>query len=136
MIALFLTLLLLDQATKAWVLEHSVTHALFLTQNTGIAFGLFGNQTGYILIANILFLVSIWLLRERLFSESIWQRLALVFVLAGGVGNGFDRLARGYVVDFLQCGPIPTFNVADVWVNIGVVLILLHFFIYDRRPRS
>ncbi len=136
MIALFSILVLLDQVAKWWVLQHANSFGLVLAQNTGIAFGLFQDQTAVIVLINIAFLAAIWLLREKLFAQSRVQTLALWFILAGGVGNGFDRLARGYVVDFLQLGPIPTFNIADIWVNVGIALFLFHFLIYDRPQRT
>ncbi len=136
MIALFSFLVILDQTTKWWVVQHSHSYGLVLAQNTGIAFGLFQNQTYLIAMINIIFLVAIWFLRERLFSRSPWQTLALWFILAGGVGNGFDRMTRGYVVDFLQVGSIPTFNVADICVNVGVALLLIHFLFHDRPQRT
>ena len=127
---------MIDQASKWWILHHTTNSAIVLTQNTGIAFGFFQNQTGLIIAINVVFLGAIWIFREKWFSASKWQSFALWFVLAGGVGNGFDRIARGYVVDFLQVGPIPTFNIADVWVNVGVVLLLIHFLINGLHQRS
>ena len=136
MIALFSVLVLLDQVAKWWVLQHASSLGLVLAQNTGIAFGLFQDQTAAIVLINVAFLAAIWLLREKLFAHSQLQTLACWFILAGGVGNGFDRLARGYVVDFLQLGAIPTFNIADIWVNVGIALFLFHFLIYDRPKHT
>jgi signal peptidase II len=51
---------------------------------------------------------------------------ALVLVLAGALGNYTDRAARGYVVDFIHAAHWPVFNVADIWVTLGGLALLLH----------
>jgi signal peptidase II len=50
-------------------------------------------------------------------------RLALLLITAGALGNYIDRIARGYVVDFMYLHHWPVFNVADVWVTLGVGLL-------------
>lgn len=52
-------------------------------------------------------------------------RLALVLVSAGALGNGLDRLVRGYVVDFLRLPHWPVFNVADIYITVGAILLML-----------
>lgn len=63
-------------------------------------------------------------------------RLALTLVLAGGIGNLIDRVRLGYVVDMLhfQFWPsYPVFNVADIFVVIGVILFLLYYlFLFEK----
>jgi signal peptidase II len=54
-----------------------------------------------------------------------WGRLGLALVLAGALGNYADRLARGYVVDFIHVVHWPVFNVADILVTVGGALVLL-----------
>ncbi len=52
-------------------------------------------------------------------------RAALLLVTAGAVGNYIDRLARGYVVDFVYLHHWPVFNVADVYVTAGAIMLAL-----------
>ncbi|MFL5306082.1 MAG: signal peptidase II [Polyangia bacterium] len=52
-------------------------------------------------------------------------RAALLLVTAGAIGNYIDRLARGYVVDFVYLHHWPVFNVADVYVTIGAIILAL-----------
>jgi signal peptidase II len=54
-----------------------------------------------------------------------WVRAGLLLVTAGAMGNYFDRLARGYVVDFIHLTHWPVFNVADVYVVAGAALMAL-----------
>ena len=62
------------------------------------------------------------LLRRRVTG---WRRAGLLLVLAGALGNYIDRLARGYVVDFIHVTHWPVFNVADVLITLGGVLLLV-----------
>jgi signal peptidase II len=51
---------------------------------------------------------------------------ALALILAGALGNYIDRVARGYVVDFIHATHWPVFNVADIWVTLGGVALAIH----------
>jgi signal peptidase II len=52
-------------------------------------------------------------------------RICLLLVSAGAIGNGLDRFARGYVVDFLHIHHWPVFNVADIYITVGALLLIL-----------
>jgi signal peptidase II len=52
-------------------------------------------------------------------------RAALLLIAAGALGNGLDRMFRGYVVDFLHLHHWPVFNLADVYITAGVILLLI-----------
>lgn len=54
-----------------------------------------------------------------------WGQVGLALVLAGALGNYADRLARGYVVDFIHVTHWPVFNVADILITVGGALVLL-----------
>jgi signal peptidase II len=55
-------------------------------------------------------------------------QVALALILGGALGNYLDRAARGYVVDFIHAAHWPVFNVADIWVTMGGLALLLHTF--------
>jgi signal peptidase II len=52
-------------------------------------------------------------------------RLCLLLISAGAIGNGLDRLVRGYVVDFLHIHYWPVFNIADIYITVGAILLVL-----------
>jgi signal peptidase II len=54
-----------------------------------------------------------------------WERVAWALILSGAFGNALDRLLRGPVVDFIDFHFWPVFNVADIWVTLGIALLLL-----------
>jgi len=74
--------------------------------------------------------VAALLFRARLTG---WARAGLVLVLAGAIGNYADRVARGYVVDFIHITHWPVFNVADVLIVVGGAMLLLQGL---QRPRA
>jgi len=107
------------------------------TRNTGIAFSLFADASPLVkdvalpalsLVAVAVILVLIW--REQ--ESSLAANLALTSILAGAAGNLYDRLAYGYVVDFLDVyvggWHWPAFNVADSCITVGALALLLGSF--------
>lgn len=108
-------------------------------ENPGSAFGLFGTMPPalrfafftMITVAAVVFIIGAY---RRVREDQRVRQIALVLVLAGAVGNFTDRLARRYVIDFIDWGVRdvrwPTFNLADVFVVVGVGLLLLT----DGRP--
>ncbi len=97
-------------------------------QNSGIAFGIplkgliFNIIISIILIALTIFIFS----NKKIFHPFILNThpLALIFILAGGIGNLIDRFRLGYVVDFISFSFWPAFNVADITISIGTILFL------------
>lgn len=75
-------------------------------------------------------LLAVMLYRRR--GNLSVETAALVFVAGGAAGNLLDRVARGYVVDFVHVEHWPVFNMADVWLVVGVALLLVAA--YKARP--
>jgi len=99
-----------------------------LVHNTGIAFGLFKNQTAIFIIISIVTIVLIFfsiLLRRKYREIHKSELFAFSLILAGAVGNLIDRLRFGYVVDFLDFRIWPVFNIADSAITVGIILILI-----------
>ena len=109
--------------------------------NKGAIFGTFSQSGSPLvtigLIAAQLFalaMVIIYFLKTPASQKGM--KLALSLIMAGAVGNFIDRIARGYVIDFLEFhvgrAYFPTFNAADSCITIGAALLVLVFFL--RRP--
>lgn len=140
-ITLFLVMaavaVILDQIVKAWVrsaLPKTGDTAPFIpgvlrllhVENTGAAFSM-GEGKGFFFVAIavaifILALLAVW--KEEL---SVPFALALGAVCGGGIGNMIDRLIQGSVTDFFatQFMDFPVFNVADIFVTLGVICVLI-----------
>lgn len=126
---------LLDQVTKSVVARRIPMHGtvtclgglLRIThvRNAGAAFGVLqGRQTLFIAAAALAAVIVI-LCYPRVSASNWPARLGLSLGLGGAVGNLVDRLRFGGVVDFLEVGPWPVFNLADSAIVVGVALILL-----------
>ncbi len=142
---LSLLVLVLDQASKVAInvsmrLYESIAVLPFFNltyvHNTGAAFSFLSDAGGWQrwLFAGLAVIISavltIWL--ARLQKHETLLAIALSLVLGGAVGNLIDRLAYGYVIDFLDVyynhWHWPAFNIADSAIFIGVVLMLLENF--------
>ena len=104
--------------------------------NTGAAFSFFRGQVEILrwisLVVSLLLIIFVW----RSPRLTLLEQLGYGFILSGAVGNGIDRFALGYVIDFLDFRLInfPVFNLADVAINIGVVLLLIASFTDSSKP--
>lgn len=104
-------------------------------KNTGAAFGMFsGNTFMLILIA----IVLIWYLIKEI-KTNLNNRLSIIsfsLVLGGALGNLIDRIFRGYIVDYISFtlfnSEMAIFNMADIYITFGV-LLLLYIVIRDGR---
>ena len=122
-----------DQLTKALVrgsIEPTETVSflpgidLVRVANDGVAFGLFdGASSGLLVLIGVVFTAGLaaFLLHEADARPGIWLPVGL---LAGGaIGNLLDRLREGYVTDFIDPPAWPAFNLADVEITVGVILM-------------
>jgi signal peptidase II len=95
------------------------------TTNTGIAFSLFSGSTGVI---TVLTLIAIAVIAVVLVAYAGQHRLVPIgggLLLGGSIGNLIDRASRDGVTDFIAIGPWPPFNVADMAIVSGAVLLVL-----------
>lgn len=105
-----------------------------LVHNYGAAYGIFENQRLFLTsVAVVVIVGSIWF--QKAIIQSVFSRYALVFLLAGALGNVLDRVRLGYVVDFIDITIFPVFNVADIFINIAMGLFLLEL-IYGYKSRK
>ena len=126
------SILLMDQITKLVIVSNLYLgqaipqESLFRikhTVNTGGAFGLFHNQTVFLIFASFTGIgVLIFLYRQNSLSGML-PKLSLSLQLGGALGNLLDRIRYGYVVDFIQLGFWPVFNLADSCIVIGIILL-------------
>ena len=132
-------ILILDQLTKiyvVWGMELSqsipvIKNVLHITyvQNRGMAFGLFANNRMLFMIPTVVLIAVIVLAIVKLKGKNKVLDTSLGLVLGGGVGNMIDRVARGYVVDFVDFCAFDfwqwVFNVADAAVVVGAFLFII-----------
>ena len=100
--------------------------SLDYVKNYGAAFNLFSGSRIFLSILS--FLITMILLYIILYRKDIKNidLLSYSFILGGTVGNGLDRIFKGYVIDFINLNFIrfPVFNISDISINIGLILII------------
>lgn len=136
-----------DQASKAVVRaqvvigeEIDVFGPLGLTQtrNTGVSWGL-ASGTGAPLIVLMVAALGVIVYLFARDPGRPWMWVACGLLAGGAIGNLVDRVAAGHVTDFIELPPWPPFNVADVCITFGVVLLVLIFLregIREERERK
>jgi len=147
-ICVVVSIILLDQFSKLYVLQElswnetlTIIDAkffglnLFLTYNTGAAFGLLHNSSGW---QNYLFLIIalsaasciLYLLIKNKINN-VLEKIALLLILGGCIGNLLDRIMYGYVIDFIDVYIKNfhwyTFNVADSAICIAIILLMFNW---------
>ena len=99
-------------------------------RNYGAAFNIFEGNRIFLSLTSIL--SSLILIYFIFFKETInsINRYGLSLILSGSLGNGIDRLLKGYVIDFINLNIIdfPIFNIADISINIGCIILIFNYF--------
>ena len=142
----------LDQATKTWIvhdimapprwIEVTSFFNIVMVWNKGASFGLFSTQSpwtqailgGFAIVISIV--LAVWMCRAR----SKWLAVALGLVIGGALGNAIDRAIYGAVADFLDFHAYgyhwPSFNVADIAISVGVVMLLFDGLLEKRSDHK
>ena len=140
-------LVVVDQAVKYFVRQGIPLHtavdflpgvALTYVQNTGAAFSLFHEHTWLLtLLSGVVSVALVAALARKIFPHW-WGMLALALLLGGAVGNFLDRLLLGFVTDMFATTLInfPVFNVADMGVVIGGVLLCIYVIFSFAQERK
>ena len=137
-VSLSLFIILIDQFTKylmffnynIYVNKDLILFKLDFVKNYGAAFNIFSGNRIFLSIISIIFsILLLYLILRKNTSKSI-DMYSYSFILAGTVGNGLDRIIKGFVIDFINLNYIdfPVFNIADISINIGFILILYSIF--------
>ncbi len=94
------------------------------TENDGIAFGAFAGKPWIVFsLMAVALCVLVWFYLRHRNRPGLW--LATGLLLGGAIGNAIDRISLGYVRDFIELPSFPSFNVADMAITFGVVILVL-----------
>ncbi|HEX5928785.1 MAG TPA: signal peptidase II [Solirubrobacterales bacterium] len=133
-----------DQAAKAAVEANLVVGeqvdvlgplGLTLSHNSGVAFGLAGGTGAPLVLLGLAALAAVGYLFSRDPARpGMWVAIGL---LAGGaIGNLVDRVAADAVTDYIDVGPWPAFNIADVAITVGVALLVVLYLLDAEREAA
>ena len=140
-VSIFISILLLialDQVVKWYVVKEIplggmrrfIPKVVSLTylKNSGAAFSMLENQQWFFAIITLIAMGAAFVYLYRHIKGSLWLLLGLTLIISGGIGNFIDRLRQGFVVDMfhLDFMNFAIFNVADIYLTIGVGLLLIY----------
>ena len=140
-VSIFISILLLialDQVVKWYVVKEIplggmrrfIPKVVSLTylKNSGAAFSILENQQWFFTIITILAMGAASVYLYRHIKGSLWLLLGLTLIISGGIGNFIDRVRQGFVVDMfhLDFMNFAIFNVADIYLTVGVGLLLIY----------
>ena len=141
-------IVLADQFFKGWIVANItlggelafIPGLLQLTHvhNSAAAFSMFGGMRIPIIIITCIVCIAIIVALIIRKPRSVWQRVALMLVLGGAVGNLIDRIALGYVVDMFQTVfmSFPVFNIADIAIVVGGILFCICILLEDTGKKK
>ncbi len=115
--------LLLDQAVKYLIVHFKPE---LVTRNTGAGFGLLQGQAVLLTIISLGVAVGVIALHRRIENRQ-WPQFLWGLFLGGVVGNLIDRMAHSYVIDFIDLGFWPAFNVADAAISIAAIGLVVWY---------
>ena len=139
-----LLVVILDQISKLIVLKYKSLLPIKISsldglnlvyvENKGVSFGMLSEYDIPFWLGILSFAISAYVIFLIIKSESKLELIGLSMILGGAIGNGIDRLLRGYVIDFIDLYyrnfHWPAFNFADSFITIGAVLFIIKLFFY------
>mgnify|MGYP003302981343 CR=1 FL=1 len=148
-ILISILILIIDIISKQLVLHTMLEHqsiaiidnffSITLAKNTGVAFSLLEGKLPLIIIMTTIIIFIILKYIKSTNPNNI-ESICYSLVLGGALGNLIDRIIYGYVIDFLDFNllgyPFPIFNLADTFIVIGIILLLILSLIESRNQNE
>ncbi|MBO8217211.1 signal peptidase II [Prochlorococcus marinus] len=141
-VSLSIFIVLIDQFTKylmfynkkLFINKDFLLFKLDFIKNYGAAFNIFSGSRIFLSLISIIFSILLIYLIFRKNTLNSFDLYSYSFILGGTIGNGIDRIYRGFVVDFINLNFInfPVFNIADISINIGFIILLYNIFKNNR----
>lgn len=145
-----IAIIFLDQVTKLLVVKFMelgesiplIDGFLYLTshRNEGAAWGMLQGRMWLFYIITVFVIVVLVMFYKREAKTSLLLQTSLVLLLAGAIGNFIDRLFFQKVVDFVDTiifgYDFPIFNVADASLTVGVILMVIQIFFFDKGDKN
>lgn len=106
-------------------------------QNDGAAFSSFAGKQTFLIAVSVIAIIGAAFFLRKMKSEGAMFKVALLCIIAGGIGNLIDRFLLGYVTDMLSFSIFPpVFNIADIAVCLGcgILIVYVLFFMKDDKP--
>lgn len=141
MIILLISIVIIDQISKILIinfLKEPIGNdylKLEIVNNTGMAFGFNSGNTKNIFLTIFVLVIVLTFVKNQIERIDMKTTIVIGMVLGGAVSNLVDRIFRKGIIDFIKIYKIPTFNVADIAIVIGWILIIIFLIDYSRKTR-
>lgn len=131
-----LSVLFLKPITTLPIIKN-VIHLTYV-ENRGAAFGMLADQRWIFITVSTVAIIAMLLYLYLGHTENLFMAVSLAMIISGGIGNMIDRVALGYVVDFIDFRLInfAVFNGADSFVCVGAVLLILSLILPEIKKRK
>ena len=119
---------------KIFINKDFLLFKLDFVKNYGAAFNIFSGSRILLSLISIFFSILLIYLIFRKNTLNSFDLYSYSFILGGTIGNGIDRIYKGFVVDFINLNIIdfPIFNIADISINIGFIILIYKIFKNNR----
>ena len=141
-LSLSIFIVLIDQFTKylmfynkkLFINKDFLLFKLDFVKNYGAAFNIFSGSRIFLSLISIFISILLIYLIIRKNTLNTFDLYSYSFILGGTIGNGIDRIYKGFVIDFINLNIInfPVFNIADISINIGFIFLLYNIFKNNR----
>ena len=154
-VSIFVVVLMLDLLTKEFIIKNLIPNVgdmvgvipgfinFVYVKNTGAAWGMLAGRPVFLIVLSLIvigLLIAYYVLRLKKTDKhsSVWFGVSMGLIAGGCFGNLVDKIAFGYVRDFINFEFIsfPVFNFADVALTIGVITMIIYFlFFYSKEEK-
>ena len=144
---IIIAVVILDQIIKNFVVDtmalyesipvlQDIFHITYI-HNTGAAFSIMAGQISILILLPLLMIIAavVFMLIMRKKGHPLMMT-SVALIAGGGIGNLVDRIALGYVVDYLDFRVFPIFNLADIAVCVGCGLLVLYVLFFDGKQKN
>ena len=135
--------IILDRFTKIYAINNFVNNPkngpiinLTYLENRGAAFGILQDKRLFFIILTITIIAFLMVFFIKNINKNpLFLNIAISLIISGALGNFYDRLFHGYVVDFIEFSFVsfPIFNIADILVTTGCALILIYIIFLEKK---
>lgn len=138
--------LVIDQITKYFLFKveyfNLIPHCISIANNggnTGAAWGIFSGNTIALIVVSVVLIVALIVFNCLYKQKTKFYCISFAFVVGGAIGNLIDRIALGYVRDFIFLDFFPTFpifNIADSFLTVGAVMLAISILFAGSRKAT
>lgn len=143
-----LVIVIIDQISKFSIITHLTPSSRLILipniinivykKNTGAAFSILSDHVYLLGIISAIFCIAVAMFFVIKRPKNPIMCTAMSMIFAGALGNGIDRIFRGFVIDFIETDFIqfPVFNIADISITIGAALLMVYVIFLDKNEEK